>query len=42
MELRPYGVPLGKTLYAAAPRKTPAFRKTLILELAKGFEPPTL
>ena len=28
-------------LYAAAPRKTPAFRKP-ILELAKGFEPLTL
>ncbi|SPE44633.1 hypothetical protein SBA7_450003 [Candidatus Sulfotelmatobacter sp. SbA7] len=27
LELLPYGVPLGKTLYAAAPRKTPAFRK---------------
>ena len=39
----PYGVPLGKICYAAAPRKLPCVPELLVyLELAKGFEPPTL
>jgi hypothetical protein len=44
----PYGVPLGKICYAAAPRKAlfsgtdPANQAHQMLELAKGFEPPTL
>jgi hypothetical protein len=52
----PYGVPLGKICYAAAPRKMPCFPEPILvieyrvikcrvnqmLELAKGFEPPTL
>jgi hypothetical protein len=46
----PYGVLLGKICYAAAPRKAlcsgtdPSIPIpiTQMLELAKGFEPPTL
>ena len=46
----PYGVLLGKICYAAAPRKAcvpePILRTNVrmnqMLELAKGFEPPTL
>jgi hypothetical protein len=47
----PYGVLLGKICYAAAPRKMPCIPEPILrikywlnqmLELAKGFEPPTL
>jgi hypothetical protein len=42
----PYGVLLGKMCYAAAPRKMPCIPESKcfnqMLELAKGFEPPTL
>ena len=47
----PYGVLLGKICYAAAPRKTLCVPEPILrlkcraikmLELAKGFEPPTL
>jgi hypothetical protein len=41
----PYGVPLGKICYAAAPRNALCSGIEMLnqmLELAKGFEPPTL